>query len=421
MNFPFIKLLPEGAHSPEGGVFYFMDINDTVEIELTTNQQRFLDLADEGKNIFLTGKAGTGKSFVIKRMFQRFREKGIKFVAVAPTGIAANNIDGATIHSLFSIPPYGILTFKECNYIKGGKREVLKQATTFVIDEISMMRPDILDAMHWTLIKNGLDGLDKRQLIFVGDLKQLPVVLKDNERSVLFRTYDGDTFQFAKLYKKMEIHTVELDQVVRQSDNDFIHHLNIIREGGRSEYFRQFVNDNPHGIILAPHNSTVAAYNHAGLAAQKGEPVTFAATISGTAKPQDFHLEETVTVKQGCKIMYLVNSQDNPLRNGTLGIFTSYNDCHYIRVGNIDYKIERVSLAKKQYVYDEKKDELVLQEVGSIEQYPIKLAYALSIHKAQGLTFDEVTIDLSKPCFMKGQMYVALSRVKSPNGLRIIL
>lgn len=390
-------------------------------MQLTTEQQRFIDLAEDGKNIFLTGKAGTGKSHVIKTIMKKFKDDGVKFVAVAPTGIAANNIDGQTIHSLFKINPFGILAFKDCNWIKGGTREVLKHAQAFIIDEVSMLRPDILDAMHWTLLKNGLDGLDKRQVIFVGDLKQLPVVLKDNERAVLYRTYDGETFQFAKIYKKMEVHTIELDEVVRQSDGEFISHLNVIREGGRSEYFRQFVHDHPHGVILAPHNSTVQEYNQQGLKAQNGELFAFTAKITGTAKPQDFHLEEEVLVKNGCKIMYLINSQDNPLRNGTLGIFTSYNDCHYIRVGNVDYALEKTILTKKQYVYDEKEDELILKEVGSIEQYPIKLAYALSIHKAQGLTFDECTIDLRKPCFQKGQMYVALSRVKSPEGLRIII
>jgi len=387
----------------------------------TSKQQQFYDAAMSGGNIFLTGKAGTGKSFIVSEVLNAMRKAGRKVAAIAPTGIAANNIDGQTIHSMFKLQPFGVLDFETCNYLKGSSREVLQKVDTLVIDEVSMLRPDILDAMHYTLRKNGLDGLSDRQVIFVGDLKQLPPIVDDNTRAILYRTYDGDTLQFAKIYPKIAPTVIELDEVVRQSDDQFIHHLNIIREGGRSEYFRQFISDNPSGIVLAPHNATVARYNEAGLRDQPGEEMTFTATITGTAKPEDFQFEQEIRVKNGCKIMYLVNSKDNPLRNGTLGVFVSHRDCHYIRVGNIDYPLEQIEVTKKQYVYDKETDELQLREVGSITQYPFRLAYALSIHKSQGLTFDEVTVDLKQPCFMSGQMYVALSRVKTPAGLRIII
>lgn len=127
-----------------------------------------------------------------------------------------------------------------------------------------------------------------------------------------------------------------------------------------------------------------------------------------------------INVKNGAKIMYLVNQIGGELINGTIGIFISHEDCHYIRVGEVDHAIEQVRFTKKEYVLNERKDELELRELGSIEQMPIKLAYALSIHKSQGLTFDEVTVDLTRSCFSKGQLYVALSRVTTPEGLRII-
>lgn len=389
-------------------------------MQLTVGQQEFLNMVAAGENIFLTGNAGTGKSHVVKQAIDLLVGMGKKVIAAAPTGIAANNIDGQTIHSLFKLNPYGILDYEECRFLTGGNRDVLRRAEVIVFDEVSMLRPDILDAVHWTLKKNGLDGLDARQIIFVGDMAQLPPILDDNERTVLYRTYDGETFEYARIYRKLNVKTVELKEVVRQTDVDFINALNVVRSGGRDEYFKQFVHAHPNGIILAPHNTTVRLYNNLGLRQQPGEEFVFTAKIDGMAKPQDFHLEQEIRVKNGCKVMYLVNSKDNPLRNGTLGMFVSHNGCYYIRVGEIDYALAPVVIAKKKYVYNSEEDKIELQEVGSIEQYPIKLAYALTIHKAQGLTFDEVTVDLRQPCFQKGQMYVALSRVTGPAGLRII-
>jgi ATP-dependent exoDNAse (exonuclease V) alpha subunit len=389
-------------------------------LELTTKQQVFLDAVKAGKNIFLTGKAGTGKSFIIRKAMEMLKETGRRVIAVAPTGIAANNIDGATIHSTFSVRPFGVISFEECNFLKPGSRDVMKKANTVIVDEVSMLRPDTLDAMHWTLIKNGLPGLDKKQVIFVGDLKQLPPILEDNTRAVLYRTYEGDRFTDAQVYPRLEVITIELDEILRQSNPDFIEALNVIREGGKHPYFRQFVGLEPKGVILAPYNATVQAYNEAGLNAQSGELFTFQAEISGNAKPQDFQLEEQIQVKHGCKIMYLVNSNDNPLRNGTLGTYIVRGENQFIRVGLTDWKLETTTITKKQYVYDKTEDSLKLREIGSITQFPFKLAYALSIHKSQGLTFDEVTIDLRRPCFQKEQMYVALSRVRGPEGLRII-
>lgn len=391
------------------------------EIQLTEKQEEFIRLVNEGKNIFLTGKAGTGKSFIVKKIISDLIALKRKVVAVAPTGVAANNIDGQTIHSMFRLTPYGVISFEECQFIRKASRDVLKEVNVIVVDEISMVRPDILDGMHWTMKKNGLDGLDQKQVIFVGDMKQLPPILDDNTKSVLYRTYDGDTFEFAQIFKKLNVVTIELDEVVRQSDPDFIEALNSIRDGGKHPYFKQFVGGEPKGIVLAPHTTTVNKYNEDGLNAQEGEILTFQASITGSAKPEDFNLENEIRVKHGCKIMYLVNSHHNPLRNGTLGTFVQNEDKYFIKVDGVEYALSQVQLTKKQYVYDRESDSLKLEELGTITQYPFKLAYALTIHKSQGLTFDECTIDLRRPCFQAGQMYVALSRVRTPQGLRIIV
>lgn len=393
---------------------------------LSKDQSKFIDLVLSGKNIFLTGKAGTGKSHVVREAMKLLNQKGKNVAAIAPTGMAANHISGQTIHSMFSLNPFGIFEPSMCNFMRKEKKRMMDKIDVIFIDEVSMLRPDILDAMFWTLIKNQCSPLESKQIVFIGDLKQLPVVLDDNARSVLYeKGYEGSTFKDALNYKILDVVEIELNKVLRQEDEEFVNNLNIIREGGKSSYFKQFVTDTYSGVILAPHNSTVQKYNNDGLNSIDSELFEFKAKVHGNLSAEDFNLETNIKVKHGCKIMYLVNSKENPLRNGTLGEFIAVKrendiDC-FIRVSGVDYKMEKVEFEKKEYIYNHKKGKLELETIGSITQYPFRLAYALSIHKSQGMTFDEVTVDLTRRCFQEGQMYVALSRVKSPQGLKIIV
>lgn len=391
-------------------------------MKLSHKQQLFIDTVQNGGNIFLTGKAGTGKSFVVNKAIELLKQKGKNIVAIAPTGIAATNVNGQTIHSLFSLRPFGVLGFTDCNFIKAEKRRLLQAIDTIVIDEVSMLRPDILDAMHWTLIKNGCKGLSAMQIIFVGDLKQLPAVLDDNTRSILYQSYYGEEFFHACIYDELKPITIELDEVLRQSNEEFIAQLNLTRDGIKSPYFKKFLSKEiKDGIILAPHNATVSKYNHDGLSKLDGKEYIFEATVNGNIKADDFNVDNIIKVKHGAKIMYLANSKNNDLVNGTLGTFIVHSDQYFISVNGVEYALNQMEFSKYEYVLDENKRKLELKKLGSIEQYPIRLAYALSIHKSQGLTFDKVNLDLSLPCFTKGQLYVALSRVKSPEGLNIIV
>lgn len=399
-----------------------MGNHSRIDLTLSIKQKLFKDCVLSGQNVFLTGKAGTGKSFIVKHLIQVLNDQGKNVVAVAPTGIAANHIGGQTIHSMFSIKPFGILTREDTNYFKKEKRRLMDNIDIIFIDEVSMLRPDILDCMNWTLQKNKCGSLFDKQIVFVGDLKQLPVVLDDNSKSVLMsKGYNGTDFTNAFVYEHLNVKDVELDEVLRQSDEEFVHNLNIIRDGGKSDYFKRFVSDDYSGIVLAPHNVTVQKYNEEGLNTINSELLEFQAKVIGNVSHEDFNLESLIRVKNGCKIMYLVNSKENPLRNGTLGEFIVNDDKYYIRVYGVDYLLEKYEFDKVEYVFNYEKNELELKTIGSITQYPFKLAYALSIHKSQGLTFDEVTVDLTRRCFQSGQMYVALSRVKSPNGLKIIV
>lgn len=390
-------------------------------MNLAERQKEFLEKGLENQNIYLTGKAGTGKTFIVKKLIEELSKKGRNVVAVAPTGIAASNLGGSTLNSLFGISIHGILTYEDCRYVKTQKRRLFQEIDTIVFDEISMLRPDVLDAINWTLIKNGCRGLESKQLIFVGDLKQLPAPLSDNALSVLLNTYKTKYFLSAEIFSKVSFDVIELDEVQRQQDVEFINELNKIREGLKSPYFRKFVSETPNGVILAPYNSTVNEYNIKGLDSISGKTYTFKATYSGSASQGDFSLEMDVNVKNGSKIMYLVNSKLNNLRNGTIGTFVVGESNYFIEVDGNRFPLDPVELEKKEYVLNEKTKEIELITIGTITQIPIKLAYAMSIHKSQGLTFKDVTVDLSQPCFQEGQLYTALSRVTSPEGLRIIL
>lgn len=388
-------------------------------MELTSGQKEFLRLVESGKNVFLTGKAGTGKSLAVHKAKEMLSQMDKNVVCVAPTGIAATNIKGQTIHSFFSIRPYGIMDEEACNFVKIDRRRIFSAIDTLIIDEVSMLRPDLLDAIHWTLRKNMCRGLNKIQVILVGDLKQLPAVLKDDEKSVLYETYKGSTFHFANVYDSLKLVTVDLVENKRQSDPDFLEALNEIRDGRKHPYFKQFVHTETRGIILCPHNETADYYNKKGLRDIRKPLITLNAVIEGEIRPGDVPFPLTIEVKHGAKIMYLVNSPDAPIVNGTLGTFVVKDGNYFIKVGEVEYPMATYTLEKFKYVLSNEK--LVLQKVGIIIQYPFKLAFALSIHKSQGLTLEEVTLDLRRPCFENGQMYVALSRVTGPQGLRIIV
>lgn len=411
--------------TPDGNIEHFTPPVTEIEFKPSNCQQKFLTAVLASQNAFLTGRAGTGKSAIVKHAIAELRKMGKIVAAVAPTGIAANNIEGQTIHSFFSLPPFGILDMKACNFLRNEKRRLIDKIDVLIVDEVSMLRPDILDGINWTIQKNKCKPLESVQIILVGDLKQLPPVLKDNDRTILSRSYNGESFYYAKIYNQLKFSQVVLEQILRQSDPEFIGALNEVREGRKDPYFRQFVKKEGKGIILAPHNHTVAHYNEIGLKSIDAKELVFEAEVEGNVRAEDFNVENRLRVKHGCKIMYLVNSKYNPLVNGTLGEFVvkqnEDEEVYYIKVGEVEYILNPMEFTKMEYVLRADGKDLEMQELGKIIQYPFKLAYALTIHKSQGLTFDEVTVDLSEPCFSPGQMYVALSRVKTPQGLTIIV
>lgn len=404
------------------------------EIKYSVKQQEFINAVLSGKSVFLTGEAGTGKSFIVQEAIRLLQNKKKQVIVCAPTGIAANNIGGQTMHSMFSLnPTCGVFTYEKCNFMRKEKRRVIDMAKTIFIDEVSMVRSDQLDAINWTMKKNGLGSLKDKQVIFVGDLKQLPPVADDNFMSVLKETHHDVTFIHSHIYKELSVVDIELDEPQRQSDPEFIQALNLVRNGQRSPYFRKFFHTEPKGVVLAPRIETVNRYNQMEFDKLEGDVYTFEGNVEiieeGTKiNFTDFNVEPVVHLKDGCKIMYLKNSPSyNALRNGSMGTFRVLCDIDlkkeifFIEINGINYSIDYATFSKNEYVANELLGRLELKELANISQVPVKLAYAVSIHKSQGMTLNEATIDLSLPCFVSGQLYVALSRVKSPEGLRIIV
>lgn len=377
----------------------------------TEEQQKVLELARTGKSFFLTGKAGTGKSTVLNELKKILSNRA---VFLATTGVAASNIGGETVHSFFSIKPFGFLQEKDANWVKNEKRTIWQSIKTIIIDEVSMLRPDILDCINWTLEKNIGRTIKSYQLIFVGDMKQLMPVYKPEDLCQCEETYKGITWKYAKCIeeKKINIQTVELTEIKRQNDLEFIEALNQVREGQHASYFNDFKTMNK-GIVLAPYNKQVSDYNLKILQSLPGEFITLECDKSDDYKTGSTIAEETLHLKDGCRVMYLKN--DDYFYNGYLGTLRQKL--------NGSFELDGIPIDEHTwytYKYDFKDG--IIQPVKDqwIRQLPVKPAYALTIHKAQGLTFDEITVDLSRNTFAEGQLYTALSRVRTPQGLSII-
>lgn len=396
---------------------------DLSDVTLSLDQEEILSVLQASKTpIFLTGKAGTGKSLLL----QYFRQKSEKNIVVcAPTGVAALNIGGQTIHSLFKIPPELI----KKNSLKVDKKtaQLLKYVDVVIIDEISMVRPDLMDGIDYILRKarGSTIPFGGVQLIMFGDLYQLPPVVQKDLKDYFAINYGGNFFFNADVWKKIKFEIRELTTVFRQKDEDFKAILNAVREGNITDEQLEVLNSRAEVeipqdgvIILTTINSSAKRINDLKLNLLEDKAIEHKAEVAGHLEPSAFPTEETLRLKKGAQIMLLRNDKEKRWVNGTLGYIESL-DSEEITV-NIDGKVHAVSKEtwkKIQYVLNEETNKLEEKVVSSFTQFPLKLAWAITIHKSQGQTYNTVAIDMGYGAFAHGQTYVALSRCKTLEGI----
>ncbi|MBP7795669.1 MAG: AAA family ATPase [Elusimicrobiales bacterium] len=401
-----------------------------MNIEKNPEFEKAFDIMEYSyDNLFLTGRAGTGKSTLLSY----FKEKtSKKIVVLAPTGVAALNVGGQTIHSFFRFKPD--ITEDKIEKLSERVVNIYRKLDTIVIDEISMVRADLLDYIDIFLRRN----LDKNrpfagiQMIFIGDLYQLPPVVKKNEKEIFNERYKSHYFFDADVFKKLAFRFVELEKVYRQSDEDFIHILNKIRNNTITDDDLRILNkrtkerpsDEKYMVYLTPLNRAAKEINEKKLTELSDEIQIFKAIINGNFKETDFPTDEELKLARGAQVMLLNNDSSGRWVNGTIGIIIDFDigdDGEEVVViekedGDIVYvKPHKWEMFK--YTYDEKKKKIGTETTGSFTQFPLRLAWAITIHKSQGKTFEKVLIDISSGIFAHGQTYVALSRCKSLEGI----
>ena len=407
-------------------------IESNQELELA---RQFIEQTDT--NVFLTGKAGTGKTTFLKNLRANSPKR---MVVVAPTGVAAINAGGVTIHSFFQLPlsPYiPGMTFsengrKQYSFSKE-KKNILRSLDLLVIDEISMVRADLLDAIDSVLrrYKDPSRPFGGVQLLMIGDLQQLSPVIKEQEVQLLSTYYDTFYFFSSHALKQSHYVTIELKNIYRQRDEQFVNILNAIRERRvddnllallNKRYIPGFKAKEGEGYIrLTTHNHTAQQYNEQQLAILPSEPFSFKAEIKGNFNEVLYPADSVLTLKQGAQVMFIRNDESGQGRyyNGKIGQVQSVSQNGIVVHCNDDGKsfhVEPSEWTNSRYILDETTKEIREEVEGTFRQYPLRLAWAITIHKSQGLTFEKAIIDAASS-FAHGQVYVALSRCKTLEGL----
>lgn len=395
-------------------------------------------LQNTGTHLFLTGKAGTGKTTFLKRLKEISPKR---MIVVAPTGVAAINAGGVTIHSFFQLPfgPYipsaGAAGNQSNNYSNKFSRDkinIIRSMDLLVIDEVSMVRADLLDAISDVLCryKDRTKPFGGVQLLLIGDLQQLAPVAKDEDWNLLKDHYDSTFFFDSKALSESTYFSIELTHVYRQSDSVFINLLNNIRENCfddetlqqlNQRYIPDFNPDDKQGYItLTTHNYQAQQINNRKLAGLPGRSYRFAAEINNDFPEYSYPTDDKLELKCGAQVMFVKNdsSGDHRYYNGKIGkiVFINPNKITVVGEDGNEIQVEKETWSNVKYTINQDTKEITETIAGTFSQYPLKTAWAITIHKSQGLTFEHAIIDASA-AFSHGQVYVALSRCKTLEGL----
>jgi len=409
---------------------------DFSKIELNEEFKRALELMENtNKNVFITGKAGTGKSTLLE-YFRDTTQK--KIVVLAPTGVAALNVHGETIHSFFGFKPD--VTIDKIEKIPPKDTKIYKELDTIVIDEISMVRADLLDCVDKFLRLNGKnvnEPFGGIQMIFIGDLYQLPPVVTANEKKIFTEHYESPYFFDSNVFKDISLEFVELEKVYRQKDEKFIELLNQIRNNTITEENLNLLNSRVGAefhhnkdefvVYLTTLNEMAYKINNEYLNRLPGKLYQWIAEIQGEFDRNSLPADYELNIKPGAQVMMLNNDPQGRWVNGSLGRvlkvrYSRKEECVVIDVqfqdGNKEY-VKPFSWGLFHFMYNEETKKIETETVGSFTQYPLKLAWAVTIHKSQGKTFDKVIVDVGRGTFAGGQVYVALSRCTSFEGISL--
>lgn len=396
------------------------------------------------QSIFLTGKAGTGKSTFLRYITAHTHKK---YVVLAPTGIAAVNVGGVTLHSFFRIPFKPIIPddpdfkpdrIKQRMKYPGHLVKLIREVELIIIDEISMVRADIIDFIDLllrTYTGNQREPFGGKQLLLVGDVFQLEPVLTGDMRDILRKYYRDAFFFSARAFGRIKLVPIELRKIYRQSEGEFVDLLDRIRMGAATHDDIARLNsrcasptlldnagrEGKPTMTLASRRDMVDHINETRLNAIERPLVTFVGTVKGDFPENSLPTDLELSLKEGAQVVFIKNSPDRLWVNGTIGtVETLTKDLLEIRLENGDvHAVEPEKWSNIRYSYDPKTKKITEEELGSFTQYPVKLAWALTIHKSQGLTFNNVIIDIGRGAFTGGQTYVALSRCRSFDGLTL--
>ena len=416
-----------------------------MDFQLDTNNKEFQDalqlITHTRQSVFLTGKAGTGKSTFLKYICNHTKKK---YVVLDPTGIAAINAGGVTLHSFFKLPFRPMLPddpdlslshgriFEFFKYPKE-KRKIIAEVDLIIIDEISMVRADIIDCVDRILrVYSGNMRLPfgGKQLLFVGDVFQLEPVVPSDQKEILSLFYASPFFFSARVFKDINLVPIELQKVYRQTDSVFINILDRIRNNAarkqeldtlNGRYFPSFEPQNEDMYItLATRRDQVDFINEKKLAELPGEEYVSVGKIEGDFPESSLPTQLNLSIKEQAQVIFIDNDYERRWVNGTIGMVSGIDENGNVYVlleSGVEHLVEPTSWRNYKYKYNEKEKRIEEEIVGTFEQLPIRLAWAITVHKSQGLTFSRVVVDLTGGVFAGGQTYVALSRCTSLEGL----